>query len=317
MKTVKIGNTNFEASAVALGIMRMAGMETADAANTLEAAVDAGINFIDSADIYGGGQSETKFKEALKASGISRDQLFIQSKGGIILDPARSHDGLVFGQRYDFSKQHLIDSVDGILKRMGIDYLDSFLLHRPDPLMEADDIADAFDTLQREGKVRHFGVSNFNPQQVEMVQSWVNQRLLINQLQFNVVHSGMVKEGMHVNMIDDASIMRDGGIMEYSRRKNMTIQAWSPFNYGLFAGMYINDPKFKKLNDKLEELGKKYGVSKNAIATTWILRHSAKVQVLLGTMNPEHIKDSAAGADIDLTKQEWYDLFFAAGNDLP
>ncbi len=317
MKTVKIGNTSFEASAVALGIMRMAGMETADAAKSIEAAVDSGINFIDSADIYGDGQSETKFKEALKASGVSRDQLFIQSKGGIILDPERSHDGLVFGQRYDFSKQHLIDAVDGILERMGIDYLDSFLLHRPYPLMEADDIAEAFDTLQREGKVRHFGVSNFNPEQVEMVQSWISQRLMINQLQFNVVHSGMIKEGMHVNMVDDASVMHDGGIMEYSRRKNMTIQAWSPFNYGLFEGMYINNPKFEKLNDKLAELGDKYHVSKNAIATAWILRHPAHVQVLLGTMNPEHIKDSAAGADIELTKQEWYDLFFAAGNVLP
>ncbi|GEP25041.1 aldo/keto reductase [Lentilactobacillus diolivorans] len=317
MKTIKIGNTNFEASQVALGIMRMGDLSTEDAAKALEAAVDAGINYIDSADIYQGGNSETKFKEALKASGISRDKLFIQSKGGIILDPKRSHDGLVFGARYDFSKQHLIDSVDGILERMGIDYLDSFLLHRPDPLMEEADIADAFDTLQREGKVRHFGVSNFNPQQVEMVQSWINQRLLINQLQFNVVHSGMIRGGLHVNMIDDASVDHDGGILEYARRKHMTIQAWSPFNYGLFAGMYINDPKYPELNKKLEELGTKYHASKNAIATAWILRHPAKVQVLLGTMNPEHIKDSAAGADINLTKQEWYDLYFSAGNDLP
>lgn len=317
MKTIKIGNTNFEASQVALGIMRMGDLSTEDAAKALEAAVNAEINYIDSADIYQGGNSETKFKEALKASGISRDKLFIQSKGGIILDPKRSHDGLVFGARYDFSKQHLIDSVDGILERMGIDYLDSFLLHRPDPLMEEADIADAFDTLQREGKVRHFGVSNFNPQQVEMVQSWINQRLLINQLQFNVVHSGMIRGGLHVNMIDDASVDHDGGILEYARRKHMTIQAWSPFNYGLFAGMYINDPKYPELNKKLEELGTKYHASKNAIATAWILRHPAKVQVLLGTMNPEHIKDSAAGADINLTKQEWYDLYFSAGNDLP
>lgn len=288
MKTVKIGGTHFEASAVALGIMRMAGMDTADAAKTLQTINVGGINYIDSADIYGEGGSEKTFKEALKTSGISRDNLYIQSKGGIILDPKRSHDGLVFGARYDFSKQHIIDAVDGILQRMGIDYLDSFLLHRPDPLMEADDIADAFDTLQREGKVRHFGVSNFNPQQVEMVQSWISQRLLINQLQFNVVHSGMIKGGMHVNMIDDASIDHDGGILEYSRRKHMTIQAWSPFNYGLFAGMYINDPKYPKLNKKLEEIGNKYGVSKNAIATAWILRHPAHVQVLLGTMNPTH-----------------------------
>ncbi|AQW20872.1 aldo/keto reductase [Lentilactobacillus curieae] len=317
MKTIKLGNTNFEASQVALGIMRMAGMETGKAADAINAAVDSGINYIDSADIYGEGQSETKFKEALKQANVSRDKLFIQSKGGIVLDPKRSHDGLVFGARYDFSKEHLIESVDGILERMGLDYLDSFLLHRPDPLMEEDEVADAFDTLQRQGKVRHFGVSNFNPEQVEMVQSWVNQRLIINQLQFNVVHSGMVTRGMHTNMIDNGSIDHDGGILEYSRRKHMTIQAWSPFNYGLFAGMYINDPKYPELNAKLQELADKYGVSKNAIATAWIMRHPAHVQVLLGTMNPEHIKDSAKGADVELTKQEWYDLYFAAGNDLP
>ena len=317
MKTIKLGNTNFEASQIALGIMRMAGLETSKAADAINAAVDTGINYIDSADIYGDGQSETKFKEALKQTNISRDKLFIQSKGGIVLDPKRSHDGLVFGARYDFSKQHIIDSVDGILERLGVDYLDSFLLHRPDPLMEEADIADAFDTLQREGKVRHFGVSNFNPQQVELVQSWVSQRLIINQLQFNVVHSGMVTSGMHTNMIDDGSIDHDGGLLEYSRRKHMTIQAWSPFNYGLFDGMYINDPKYSELNDKLQELADKYGVSKNAIAVAWIVRHPAQIQVLLGTMNPEHIVDSAKGADIELTKQEWYDLYFAAGNYLP
>jgi len=317
LKTIKLGNTNFEASQIALGIMRMAGLETSKAADAINAAVDTGINYIDSADIYGDGQSETKFKEALKQTNISRDKLFIQSKGGIVLDPKRSHDGLVFGARYDFSKQHIIDSVDGILERLGVDYLDSFLLHRPDPLMEEADIADAFDTLQREGKVRHFGVSNFNPQQVELVQSWVSQRLIINQLQFNVVHSGMVTSGMHTNMIDDGSIDHDGGLLEYSRRKHMTIQAWSPFNYGLFDGMYINDPKYSELNDKLQELADKYGVSKNAIAVAWIVRHPAQIQVLLGTMNPEHIVDSAKGADIELTKQEWYDLYFAAGNYLP
>ncbi|WP_268913408.1 aldo/keto reductase [Lentilactobacillus sp. SPB1-3] len=317
MKTIKLGNTNFEASQIALGIMRMAGLETSKAADAINAAVDTGINYIDSADIYGDGQSETKFKEALKQTNISRDKLFIQSKGGIVLDPKRSHDGLVFGARYDFSKQHIIDSVDGILERLGVDYLDSFLLHRPDPLMEEADISDAFDTLQREGKVRHFGVSNFNPLQVELVQSWVSQRLIINQLQFNVVHSGMVTSGMHTNMIDDGSIDHDGGLLEYSRRKHMTIQAWSPFNYGLFDGMYINDPKYSELNDKLQELADKYGVSKNAIAVAWIVRHPAQIQVLLGTMNPEHIVDSAKGADIELTKQEWYDLYFAAGNYLP
>ncbi|MCF6160927.1 MAG: aldo/keto reductase [Furfurilactobacillus sp.] len=317
MKQRNIGGTNFKASAVALGIMRMEALSAEDAAKALDSAYDAGINYIDSADIYGMGNSEKVFKQALAKSSVKRDQLYIQSKGGIIFDPARSHGSFVFGQRYDFSKQHLIESVDGILERMGIDYLDAFLLHRPDPLMEPEEIAAAFDELQASGKVRHFGVSNFNPEQIEMVQAATSQRLLINQLQFSIMHSGMIDEGLHVNMTDDRSVMHDGGLLEYSRRKHMTVQTWSPFQYGFFDGTFINNDKFKELNDKLQELADKYGVSKNAIATAWILRHPANMQVLLGTMTPAHIVDSAMGADVDLTKQEWYDVYFAAGNDLP
>ncbi|MFC6259408.1 aldo/keto reductase [Levilactobacillus fujinensis] len=316
MKQLRLGGTDWQASAVALGIMRMATLSVADAAKALQAAHEAGITYIDSADIYGDGQSERVFKDALKESGLNRADFYIQSKGGIVLDPARSHDGLVFGQRYDFSKQHLLDSVDGILDRMGLDYLDAFLLHRPDPLMEPEEIADAFNTLQRSGKVRHFGVSNFNVQQYQMVQEAVDQKLMFNQLQFGAAHAQMVTEGLRVNM-DDAPAVTDGGMLEFARRKHITIQAWSPFQYGLFEGMFINDPKYPELNAALQKLADKYGVSKNGIATAWILRHPANVQVLLGTMTPAHIKDSAAGADVTLTKQEWYNIYFAAGNYLP
>ncbi|WP_203623383.1 aldo/keto reductase family oxidoreductase [Lacticaseibacillus sp. 866-1] len=317
MKTVKLGNTNWTASNVALGIMRMDALSPAEAATSLNAAVDAGINFIDSADIYGQGASEKVFGEALKQSGLRRDQLFIQSKGGIIVDPARSHGSLVFGKRYDFSKQHLIDAVDGELSRMGIDYLDAFLLHRPDPLMEPDEVAAAFDELQQAGKARHFGVSNFDPQQFAFLQENVSQPLLINQVQFSVMHTGMVNAGMHVNMEDPRSVNHDGGLLAFSRRKHVTLQAWSPFQYGMFAGVYIDNDKFPKLNAKLAELADKYHVSKNGIAVAWILRMPVPFQVILGTMNPAHIKDSAAGSDVTLTRQEWYDVYFAAGNDLP
>ncbi|WP_125545148.1 aldo/keto reductase [Levilactobacillus lindianensis] len=316
MKQLRLGGTNWQSSAVALGIMRMGVLDQPAAVNALEAAHDAGITYIDSADIYVNGKSEEVFGGALKASGLSRDDFYIQSKGGIIVDPERSHDDLVFGKRYDFSKQHLIDAVDGILSRMGIDYLDSFLLHRPDPLMEPEEIADAFNTLQAAGKVRHFGVSNFNVQQFEMLQEAVDQKLMFNQLQFSAAHAGMVAAGLHVNM-DDKPTSNDLGMLEYARRKHVTVQAWSPFQYGLFAGMFINDPKYPELNAELQKLADKYGVSKNGIAVAWILRHPANLQVLLGTMTPAHIKDSAAGADVTLTKQEWYDVYFAAGNDLP
>ncbi|WDT65360.1 aldo/keto reductase [Companilactobacillus crustorum] len=306
MKQLYIGETNWQASAVALGIMRMNSLTPDKAAKAIDTAYDSGINYIDSADIYEDGDSEKVFGEALKKTAVKREDLYIQSKGGIIS-----------GQRYDFSKQHLIDAVDGSLKRLGVDYLDSFLLHRPDPLMELDEVAEAFDELQKDGKVRHFGVSNFNPQQYQLVQESVDQRLMINQLQFSIMHTGMIDFGMHTNMTDPRSINHDGGIIEFSRRMGVTIQAWSPFQYGMFAGTFINNDKFPELNQKLQELADKYKVSKNAIATAWILRHPANIQVIIGTMNPEHIADSAKGGDIDLTKQEWYDIYFAAGNDLP
>lgn len=317
MKTIKLGNSQINISATALGIMRMVRLDTKDATNVLENVHDKGINFIDSADIYGNGDSERIFGKAFKQSSLKRDDFFIQSKGGIVLDPKKSSGELVFGQRYDFSKQHLIETVDKILQRMQIDYLDSFLLHRPDPLMELSEVADAFDELQASGKVRHFGVSNFNPMQVEMLQSELNQKLMINQLQFGVMHTGPIQFGLHTNMQDDASINRDGEIIEYSRLHNMTIQAWSPYQYGLFAGTFIDNPKFPELNNKLQELADKYKVTKNAIATAWILRHPAKMQVILGSMNPKHLDESIAGTEVTLTHQEWYDVYFAAGNDLP
>jgi len=306
MKQRYIGETSWEASAVALGIMRMNALTPDQAAKSIDTAYDSGINFIDAADIYGDGESEKVFGEAMKKTSVKRDDLYIQSKGGI-----------VSGVRYDFSKQHLLDAVDGSLERLGVDYLDSFLLHRPDPLMEPEEIAEAFDELQQSGKVRHFGFSNFYPQQYLMVQEAVSQRLMINQLQFSIMHTGMVDFGMHTNMADTRSINHDGGILEFSRRMGVTIQAWSPFQYGMFQGVFINNDKFPELNKKLQELADKYGVSKNGIATAWILRHPANMQVVIGTMNPEHIADSAKGADVDLTKQEWYDIYFAAGNDLP
>jgi len=306
MKQRYLGETNWQASAVALGIMRMNSLTPEQAAKAIDTAYDSGINYIDSADIYGGGDSEKVFGQALKQTNVKREDLYIQSKGGIIP-----------GKQYDFSKQHLIDAVNGSLKRLGVDYLDSFLLHRPDPLMDPDEVGAAFDELQRTGKVRHFGVSNFNPQQYLLLQEAVDQRLLINQLQFSIMHTGMIDSGIHTNMTDARSINHDGGILEFSRRMGVTIQAWSPFQYGMFAGTFINNDKFPELNQKLQELADKYGVSKNAIAAAWILRHPANIQVIIGTMNPEHIADSAKGGDIDLTKQEWYDVYFAAGNDLP
>lgn len=317
MKSVKIGGTTWAASNVALGIMRMGTLSVEACTTAIQAAHEAGMNFFDSADIYGNdpqlgrGSSEIHFGQALKQSGLSRDDFYFQSKGGL---HANSDNKIT---RYDSSKEHLLKSVDGILERTGLDYLDSFVIHRPDALMEPEEIAAAFDELQASGKVRHFGVSNFNPAQVELLQSELSQRLLVDQVQFGLKHTGMVDFGFHTNMTDAGSINHDGGLLEYCRLHKMTIQTWSPFQYGTFAGTFINNDQFPALNQELAKLADKYQVSKNAIAVAWILRHPAHMQVLIGTMNPAHIADSAAGSEITLTKQEWYDLYLAAGNELP
>jgi len=313
MRQIKIGNTNFSASAIAFGIMRMNKLSVDEAVKALETAHDTGINFIDSSDIYGHGKSEEIFGEALEKSSLSRDDFYIQSKTGIFEDESQNYKTT----RYDFSKEHIIKSVDGILSRMKIDYLDSLLLHRPDALMDPAEIAAAFDELQKDGKVRHFGVSNFNPMQVELLQAGLSQKLLINQLQLSVMHTGPIDFNIHTNMTDARSIDHDRGVLDYSRLHNMTVQAWSPFQYGQIEGNFIGNPKFPEVNDALQKLADKKGVSKNAIAAAWILRHPAIGQVIIGTMTPEHIVDSAKGAGVSLTAQEWYDIYLAAGNDLP
>jgi len=317
MKQVQLGGSNWKASSVALGIMRMNVLSPEKAASVLDSAYDDGINFIDSADIYGQGKSEEVFGEALKQAKVNRDQLYIQSKIGIVVDPKRSHGSLVFGKRYDFSKEHLLSAVDNILQRLQIDYLDSVLLHRPDPLMEVDDVAAAFDELQQSGKVRHFGVSNFNPEQIALLQENLHQQLLIDQVQFSVAHTGMVDAGMHTNMADARSIDHDGGLLPYSQQHHMTIQAWSPFQYGFFEGVFINNDQFPKLNALLQKLADQYTTNPNAIAAAWLLRVPANVQVIAGTTKPARLRAIAEAADITLSRQEWYDLYFAAGNDLP
>lgn len=317
MKQINLGATSLKIPAMGLGIMRMEAKTPAEAAKAVDTAFDNGINFIDSADIYGQGKSEEVLGQALKLSNAKRTDLFIQSKVGIIVDPARSNGSFVFGSRYEFTKQHILEAVDGVLKRMGTDYLDGLLLHRPDPLMDLDGIKEAFDILQASGKVRFFGVSNFNPQQFAMVQDSITQHLMFNQLQFGLKHTGMIDFGINTNIANADGTDHDGGLLDYCRHHHITIQAWSPFQYGNFEGTFIDNPDYPELNKKLGELATKYGVGKNAIAAAWVLKHPVQIQLIMGTMNPAHIADSAKGADVDLTNQEWYDLYLAAGHQLP
>lgn len=305
MKNIKIGNT-IPASAVALGCMRMCDVDKKEIDNIINTAIDCGITHFDHADIYGGGKSEELFGEYLKDNASIRDKITIQTKCAIR------------PKRYDFSKKHILASVEGSLKRLNTDYLDMLLLHRPDTLMEPEEVAEAFDELYNSGKVKSFGVSNHNLYQIELLKTCVNQPILANQLQFSITESGMVTSGLNVNMKNDESIMHDGGLLEYSRIKNITIQTWSPFQYGFFKGSFIgNKVKFPKLNKKLDEYADKYGVTPTAIASAWILRHPANMQLISGSMKPQRIKEVCAGADITLTREEWYEIYLAAGYTLP
>lgn len=302
MKKITFGQSNQEVSAVILGMMRVNSAN--NPVDVLETAVNHGITFFDHADIYNDGESEQIFAEALKKTSINRKDLFIQSKTGIVK-----------GKMYDFSKEHILDAVDGILNRLDTDYLDSLLLHRPDTLMEPEEIAEAFQILEKAGKVRHFGVSNFNPGQVELLKTAVQQPLQANQLQFGLMHTGMVDSGINVNRKEQAAIDYDGGILEYSRRTQMTIQAWSPYQGP--NGVFIGDESLPELNNLLREMAKKYGITPTGLASAWILRHPANMQVIAGTMNVERIKQIAQASEIEMSREDWYALYKAAGNKLP
>lgn len=305
MKNIKLGKSDLEVSNISLGCMRMGNLSKQDAANVINNAMELGVNFFDHADIYAGGKSEEIFAEAIDMNPTTREKMYIQTKAGI-------RKGY-----FDFSKEHILNAVDGSLKRLKTDYIDVFLLHRPDALVEPEEVAEAFTELKNSGKVRHFGVSNHNPKQIELLKKYVEQDLIANQLQLSVMHTGLIDAGVQVNTIYDNGIAQDGGILDYSRLNNMTIQAWSPFQYGTFEGVFIDNEKFPSVNAKLQEIGEKYGVNKSTIAVAWILRHPAKIQTVVGTMNPERLANIAKASDIVLTREEWYEIYRAAGNVLP
>ncbi len=306
MKKFNLGNSNINVSAISLGCMRINNLEQNSAQSLIEKAYDLGINFFDHADIYGQGKCEEIFGNILKKSYIKREDIIIQSKCGIVP-----------GKMFDFSKEHILNSVDGILKRLDIDYLDVLLLHRPDALVEPEEVSEAFDTLYKQGKVKSFGVSNQNSMQMELLKKYLKQDIVANQLQFSIPHSSMISSGLEVNMLTSGAINRDGSILDYCRLNNITIQAWSPFQYGFFEGVFLDNEKYKELNIVIDDLAKKYNVTNMAIATSWILRHPANMQVIVGTTNIERLEAICKAVDITLTREEWYKIYISAGNILP
>ena len=305
MITQQLGRAGIEVPRIALGCMRMEELSVQEVQRLVEVSVDAGINFFDHADIYGAGRSEEIFAEAFHSSSLSRDGIILQSKCGI-------REGL-----FDFSREHILRSVDGILSRLQTGYLDILLLHRPDTLMEPDEVAAAFVSLKEAGKVRHFGVSNMNPFQMELLQRSLPMKLAVNQLQMSLTHTGMIDSGFNVNMRVDESNVRDGGVLDYCRLNGITIQTWSPFQYGFFEGVFIGSSRYPGLNRELERIAEENAVTPSAVAIAWLLRHPATMQPVVGTTKPGRLMDIARAAEFTLSRADWYSLYLSAGNQLP
>ncbi len=305
MRTMRLGTGTLEVPVVAVGCMRIRSLSKAEAERFVHTSLELGANFFDHADIYGGGRCEEIFADAVHMNNDIRERMILQSKCGI-------RKGM-----FDFSKQHILESVDGSLRRLKTDYLDVLLLHRPDALVEPEEVAEAFDQLESSGKVRHFGVSNQNPMQIQLLQKSVKQPIVANQLQLSITNATMISAGINVNMENAAAVNRDGGVLDFCRLHGITIQPWSPFQYGFFKGVFLGNDKFPELNAKIDEIAARYGVSNTTITIAWLLRHPAKMQPVTGTMNVGRLRDCVKASEVQLTREEWYEIYRAAGNALP
>jgi predicted oxidoreductase len=309
MKTVSFGSAT--APAVIAGMMRIDDKDDAHIRTLYETNRAAGIDFFDHADIYGGSMHhcEARFADALQLSSSERDEIVLQTKCGIV--PSQG--------MFDFSYEHIVAQVEGSLAALRTDRLDVLLLHRPDALVEPEEVARAFGDLESAGKVKAFGVSNHTPRQIDLLRTAVRQPLVANQLQLSITHAPIIAQPVAANMAaHEQSIVRDGGgIVEYCRINGITIQAWSPFQDGFSHGVFLGNSEYPELNAVIDRLAAVHGVTPIAIATAWITRHPAGMQVVLGTTTPQRVRDAAAGADIELTRPEWYELFRAGGHLLP
>ena len=306
MKYIKTFSDECEVSQVALGCMRISDKTDKEMDFYLGNAVELGINYFDHADIYGTGKCEEVFGAALKRNPTLRDKIYIQTKCSIVP-----------GSMYDFSKVHIISAVDGSLKRLGVEHIDVLLLHRPDLLMDPAEVAEAFDELEAQGKVGAFGVSNHSPLQIELLQREMKQKLSINQMQLSITNANMIASGANVNLPCDDGVNYDGYLRDYCRLKGITIQPWSPLQYGFIEGSFVDNRKYKNLNKVIEELSEKYGTTPTGMAIAWILRLPEKMQPIVGSTNPGRIEAVAKAADITLSREDWYRIYREAGYRLP
>lgn len=309
MKHLDLPHTDRAGSNVILGLMRIEQLDDDGIRELVSTARDVGIDFFDHADVYGNGTHgcESRWGRAIRLSAAEREEIWIQSKVGI-------RDGY-----FDFSREHILEGVEGSLAALNTDYLDVLLLHRPDALVEPDEVAAAFDELHASGKVRNFGVSNHTPAQIELLKRSVRQPLAFNQVQLSITHAPIIAQGVAANMQAlDQSVDRGVGMLDYCRLHDITLQAWSPFQAGFFDGPFLGDrDRFPELNDVIDDLTARYDVPGEAIAVAWITRHPANAQVVLGTTRAERVRAAAAGSDLALTREEWYRLYTAAGYLVP
>jgi predicted oxidoreductase len=305
MKKIDLGKSGFLASEISLGCMRLTSLSKKEANVLINTAIENEITFFEHADIYGGGECESLFAQSIEMNNSIREKIQIQTKCGI-------RAGF-----FDFSKEHILNSVDNSLKKLQTDYIDLLVLHRPDTLVEPEEVAEAFDILEQSGKVKYFGVSNQNPMQIQLLSKFVKQKLIVNQLQFSITNTELLNSSFNVNMQNDAAINRDGSVFDFCRLSDITIQAWSPFQHGFFAGTFIDNPEFEELNDVLEKIAEENDVTKSAVAIAWILRHPAKIQTIVGTTNAKRLTEIAKASDVSLSRQEWYEIYKSAGNRLP
>ncbi len=305
MKSIQLGKSGLTVPQIAIGCMRINRLEPKAAETFIRTALEAGANFFDHADVYGGGTCESQFAAAIGMNSTIRETMLLQSKCGI-----RKGE-------FDFSREYILESVDDILKRLKTEYLDVLLLHRPDALVEPEEVAEAFTSLRQSGKVRHFGVSNQKPMQIRLLQKYLSQPIVANQLQLSITNATMISNGIHVNMLDDTAIDRDGSILDFCRLEEITIQPWSPFQYGFFEGVFLGSDKYPELNRVIDQLAERYAVQPETIAIAWLLRHPADLQPVIGTMNLDRMLACIQATDIRLTRTEWYEIFRAAGNILP
>ena len=291
---------------IGLGCMRIDALDAKTLDALVKGALELGINFFDHADIYVGSKCESLFGDVIGANPGLRDSMILQTKCAI--KP---------GVSYDFSKDYILWSVDESLKRLKTDYIDVYLLHRPDILMEPDEVAEAFAILEKAGKVKFFGVSNENPGQIELLNKYCGGKIIANQLQLSIAHCPIFDQQINVNTMYETASDRTGDILNYCRLNNITIQAWSPFQYGFFEGVFLGSDKYPELNKVVDGIAAKYGVANTAIAVAWISRHPANIQTIVGTTNLKRLGDIAVSCDVRLTREEWYAIYLSAGKILP